>query len=161
VILIAYDGSDDAKAAIAEAASLFPGEPATILTVWQRFVDTMARTGTALGAPAIVDLDEVDDASEQAALETAEQGAAFGRERGLDARPGTASLRTTVADAILLEGERLPARAIVMGTRGLTGIKSMLLGSVSHAVLHDADRPVVVVPSPEVAKARAEHLAHR
>ncbi len=161
MILIAYDGSEDAKAAIAEAAALFPGEPATILTVWQRFVDTMARAGTALGAPAIVDLDEVDDASEQAALETAEEGAAHARELGLDARPGTATLRTTVADAVLHEAEHISAKAIVMGTRGLTGIKSMLLGSVSHGVLHHADRPVVVVPSPEVAKSRSDHLAHR
>ena len=39
------------------------------------------------------------------------------------------------------------ADAILMGTRGLTGLKSVVLGSVSHAVLQRADRPVVVVPS--------------
>jgi nucleotide-binding universal stress UspA family protein len=44
-----------------------------------------------------------------------------------------------------------------MGTRGLTGIKSVLLGSVSHAVLQHADRPVIVVPSPDVANKRAGH----
>jgi hypothetical protein len=42
-----------------------------------------------------------------------------------------------------------------MGTRGLTGINSMLLGSVSHAVLQHADRPVIVIPSPEVTRQRA------
>jgi hypothetical protein len=31
----------------------------------------------------------------------------------------------------------------------------MLLGSVSHAVIQHADRAVIVVPSPEVAAARA------
>lgn len=45
---------------------------------------------------------------------------------------------------------------IVLGTRGLTGIKSALLGSVSHAVLQRTDRPVMVVPSPEVARDRAQ-----
>jgi nucleotide-binding universal stress UspA family protein len=43
------------------------------------------------------------------------------------------------------------AETIVVGTRGRSGIKSMLLGSVSHAVLQHADRPVLVVPSEPVA----------
>jgi nucleotide-binding universal stress UspA family protein len=45
----------------------------------------------------------------------------------------------------------------VLGTRGLTGVKSLLLGSVSHAVLQHADRPVIIVPSPETARERAAH----
>jgi nucleotide-binding universal stress UspA family protein len=63
----------------------------------------------------------------------------------------------TTADAILAEADAVDARVIVLGTRGLTGVKSVLLGSVSHAVLQHADRPVVVVPSAEVAKERAAH----
>jgi len=42
----------------------------------------------------------------------------------------------------------------VIGSRGLTGLKSVLLGSVSHAVLQHADLPVIVAPSAEVAAAR-------
>ena len=43
----------------------------------------------------------------------------------------------------------------LMGSRGLTGVKSLLLGSVSHEVIQHADRAVVVVPSPDVAESRA------
>jgi len=34
---------------------------------------------------------------------------------------------------------------IMVGSRGLGGVCSALLGSVSHAVLNQADRPVLVV----------------
>jgi nucleotide-binding universal stress UspA family protein len=37
------------------------------------------------------------------------------------------------------------AAMIVMGSRGLTGVRSMLLGSVSGAVVNHADRPTLVV----------------
>jgi hypothetical protein len=56
MILIAYDGADDAKAAIEHVARLFPGERAPVLTVWQRFIDTLARVGAGLSM--VLDCDE-------------------------------------------------------------------------------------------------------
>jgi len=45
--------------------------------------------------------------------------------------------------------DRHDAAAIVMGSRGLTGLTSMLLvGSVSSAVLHHAGRPTLIVRVP-------------
>ncbi len=154
MIVIAYDGSLDAGAAIDQAGKLFPGAQATVLAVWVPFIETMARTGIGL-APGTVSFEEIDAASAQAASERAAEGAERARAAGLDAEPRTCSQRLTIAGSILSEARELGADAIVVGTRGLTGIKSLLLGSVSHAVIQHADRPVIVVPSSETAAARA------
>jgi nucleotide-binding universal stress UspA family protein len=54
--------------------------------------------------------------------------------------------------------EEVDASAIVMGPRGLTGLKSLLIGSVSHEVIQSADRTVIVVPSPKVVASRTREL---
>jgi nucleotide-binding universal stress UspA family protein len=158
MILIGYDGSADAAAAIESAAKLFAGERATILTVWVPFIEVMARTGSGLAlSPGIVDLEEIDAASEANAQSRAEEGVERARQAGLDPEPRTCAQRTTTADAIVAEADERGASAIVVGTRGLSGLKSLMLGSVSHGVLHHASIPVVVVPGAELAAARADH----
>jgi nucleotide-binding universal stress UspA family protein len=49
------------------------------------------------------------------------------------------------ADAILDLAERIGADLIVIGSRGLSSVKRLLVGSVSLGVVHHADRPVLVV----------------
>jgi nucleotide-binding universal stress UspA family protein len=156
VILLCYDGSSDAKAAIDRAGELLSGQAATVLTVWEPFIDLMARSGASLGLPPL-DSAEIDAATEQAARERADEGVERALGVGFKAQPRTRSHGTTIAETILAEADEVGADAIVLGTRGLTGLKSLLLGSVSHALLQHADRTVIVVPSPEVAAERAAH----
>jgi nucleotide-binding universal stress UspA family protein len=150
VILICYDGSTDAKEAIVRGAALLRRQRATVLTAWSPF-DTAA-LGLSGG---VEDMQESDEAGRLYAQHQAEAGARLAIDAGFDAEPRTVDRRTTIADAILGEADALDATAILMGSRGLTGVKSLLLGRVSHAVIQHADRTVVVVPSPEVAAARA------
>jgi nucleotide-binding universal stress UspA family protein len=159
MILLAYDGSADARAAVENAAELFADQPVTILTVWEPFVEVVARTTVGFGlVPAIPDSDEIDAASTKHAEQTAAEGVELAHKLGLDARPLTRAQESTIARAILSEADRLDASAIVMGSRGLTGVKSVLLGSVSHELIQHADRTVAVVPSPGVAASRSREI---
>ena len=162
MVLLGYDGSADAKAAIDRAGVLLKSSPALVLSVWEPFIGVMTRAGLGMTYGALAwDADEVDAASERSAAALAEEGADLARQAGLDAQPRTAARNGGVADAILEVADEVDAEAIVLGTRGLTGMKSLLLGSVSHAVLQHADRPVVVVPSPSVTEARAQQRHDR
>jgi nucleotide-binding universal stress UspA family protein len=158
MILICYDGSPDAKAAIDHGARLVKGEPAVVLTIWQPFVNIVAHTPTfGLGAAAI-DSEKIDEESRKNAQERAEEGVRLAAATGVKAQARVVPQRITTADTILAEAKALEASAVLMGSRGLTGVKSLLLGSVSHAVMQHADRPVIVVPSPEVAQRRTREL---
>jgi nucleotide-binding universal stress UspA family protein len=159
MILICYDGSKDSRAAVERAAELFASQPATILTVWQPFMEVVARTTVGFGlVPALPDPEEIDEASRTAAKQTASEGVKLAGALGLKAEPRIATQVTTTGRTILKEADEVGASVVVMGTRGLTGVKSLLLGSVSHEVIQHADRTVAVVPSPEVAASRAREV---
>jgi nucleotide-binding universal stress UspA family protein len=154
-ILICYDGSPDSQGAIDTAGELFGGRPATVLTIWEGFTEVLTRTGAGLAA-APLDFEEIDDANEARAEELAQEGADRARAAGLDAQPLTVGSRATIWETILRQADRTNADAIMLGTRGLTGVRSMLVGSVSHAVLQHSDRPVIIVPGARIAGRRAE-----
>lgn len=62
----------------------------------------------------------------------------------------TELLEKPAADAIVEVAETRNADLIVVGSRGLGRLRAAL-GSVSHDVLHRADRPVLVVPAKAAA----------
>ncbi len=156
MILIAYDGSDDAKAAVEHVADLVSGQPAVVVTVWEPYVHLVTRYPATSTLVAAEDSEQIDAASSADAERTAEEGAALARTHGLDASGRAVARHDSMADTLLAEADRADAGAIVVGSRGLGGFGSLLLGSVSHALLQHADRPVIIVPSPKVARRRNE-----
>jgi nucleotide-binding universal stress UspA family protein len=54
--------------------------------------------------------------------------------------------------------ERHDAAAIVLGSRGLTGVRSVSVGSVSNAVVHHANRPTLVIGRPSEADTLAAQV---
>jgi nucleotide-binding universal stress UspA family protein len=160
MILICYDGSSDARTAIEHAGELLGGQPTTVLTIWETLAEVLAHTPSGFGlASGDLDFEKIDSSSRASAQATAAEGADIAVKAGLVAEPQIREQTTTVASAILDAAADVHASLIVAGSRGLTGIKSLLLGSVSHALLHQTDRPVMVVPSAEVAAARAASRA--
>lgn len=59
-----------------------------------------------------------------------------------DARTGRA-----VADGLVRHAREIGAGAIVVGSRGRSAAREIMLGTTAIAVLHHADRPAIVVPS--------------
>ena len=55
------------------------------------------------------------------------------------------------AEALLRAADQYDALAIVVGAAGRGPIAGAMLGSVTYQVVHRSTRPVVVVPSPDVA----------
>src|ERR1700728_3773670 len=99
MILIAYDGSEDAKAAIQHAGKLMPGSAATVLTIWEPFTTMLARTPEVLRPLARVRESEgIDRQETPAAEESGAEGVELARAVGLDSTPLTARLNGSTAD---------------------------------------------------------------
>ena len=144
-ILIAYDGSADAKAAVALAGHLFDGRTAVVLTVWEGFSEVVSRAQGACPRRSTSTRSTPNASSGPASAPI--EGAGHARAAGLQAETRVAEQRESIAGAILEEAGAAGAELVVVGTRGLSGVKSLVLGSVSRAVLQRSSLPVLVAPS--------------
>jgi nucleotide-binding universal stress UspA family protein len=140
-ILICYDGSPSSERGIAVAASLLPNRRAIILDVAPPL--TVAESYAALGPiPA-----ELEDINLESAHERAEAGAAAARKAGLNAQ-AHAEIGIPTWDGVVEVADDIGAAVIVIGSRGLSGARELLHGSLSHEVAEHAGRPVLIVPPP-------------
>ena len=149
-VLIAYDGSDTARRAVREAAKLFGSRQVLVVTVWEpalAYETAMPSVGLELEAVP-VDVEgarEVEEELHQRARRTAQDGAELAQSAGLQAKGLAVADEFHVADAIVGLAREKGVAAIVVGSRGLTGLRARLEGSTSNAVLKHAPCPVVVV----------------
>jgi len=139
-VLFAFDGSPGSIAAIETAGTLLGPRAATVLSVWSPVMTVAPVAG---GIPAY--LSDLDPKLEEQAHEQAERGAQLARDAGFDADSCTASKHVTWLGVVEM-AETVDAEVIVVGARGLSGLKSALLGSTSNGVLHHTKRPVLIVP---------------
>ena len=149
-VIICYDGSDDAKHAIRSAGALLGDTNALVVTVWQ----PTAQLGTFgwYGATSnLVNFPELDRAGAEAGGAVAEEGARSAEAAGFEAESVAIAATGPVWKTLVDTADDHDAAAIVIGSRGLTSLRSVLLGSVSSAVLHHTDRPTLVVQQPQPA----------
>ena len=157
-IIIGYDGSENARYAVEQAGRLFPGRLAVVLHVWEP-VELAALRHGAIGMSATLTEGSVDRTVEAAAERVADEGAALARAAGLDAAPQTARAVLPAWEMITGIADEVDASLIIVGSRGLRGLRSLMLGSVSHQVAHHAHQPVLLIPSPDLADERRKQAA--
>ena len=139
-VLVPYDGSPFSNKAV-EAACAVVGSrgSVTILHVYNAHLVTYM----APGSPQ-VDVQAIEAAAKSSAERTALKGVGEAKKLGVTAKCEVVESASTVESIVTYaESERFDL--IAMGTRGITGFKKLVLGSVSSGVVSHATCPVLVV----------------
>jgi nucleotide-binding universal stress UspA family protein len=148
-VVIAYDGSEVSRAALREAAGLFSGRPAVVVTVWEPGLATMA-----VGAPDTLTMgmppdpatvEAIDRLQREHASNAAAEGAALADSLGLAAEAQAVPDERDVAETVIEIARQRDAGVVVVGSHGISGLRSRLLGSVARKLIERSDRPVLVI----------------
>jgi nucleotide-binding universal stress UspA family protein len=146
-IVIGYDGSDDARNAVATAARILCADWALVVNVWHD--RAVAAVSVPAAAPPPFPFPKQGAELERAAQATADEGAEHARAAGLEAvaaiRRGGAP--ADIARALHEVADGYEADLIVVGHRHASRIESALFGSVASSSVREERHPVLVVPS--------------
>jgi nucleotide-binding universal stress UspA family protein len=150
-VLVAVDGSPDAEQALTEAIDLAESEHTRLTLITA--VPQIPATG--LLVPGAV--------TDDAIANTRAWAEAILR-RALDQVPDDLPVSTVLTDkpirpALIRQIKDGHHDLVVMGSRGRGAVRSALLGSVSHYVLHHTPVPVLIVHAEQSAAAEVRQLA--
>jgi nucleotide-binding universal stress UspA family protein len=132
-IVVGYDGSDGAKAALDRAVGLAK-------ELGDKLVIVFGYTPRGYGGGAVADHREaVKEIGEKLTREAAETVS----HAGVDSEVVLVSEKG--AEAMNDVATQRKARMIVVGTHGESALKGAMLGSTAHTLVHIAETPVLVV----------------
>jgi len=140
-ILICYEDSPDAVRAIEAAAALLGPRRAVVVDVlpWMTPAESMAATSSVVPGNAFEELNGAE------ARRIAGRGAEIARSAGFEAEP-RGELASATWEGIVGVADELDAAVIVIGSRGLMGMKKIFDASISQQVAEHAGRPVLIMP---------------
>lgn len=135
MIIWASDGSEHAERALEYARGLAEGGSARLIAVHVKEI----AVGRAGGYPVQVDEEEVERKIQRQVNDL--------KDAGIDANYKQCGASAGgAAHAIADAATEVGADLVVVGTRGQGPISGLLLGSVTHRLLHVAPCPVLAVP---------------
>lgn len=149
-VVIGYDGSELSKTAVRRGAELFPGRRAVVATVWEPALVALT-TGPSdpLGMGAMPldpqTAETLDRGQSEHAAACAAEGADLAHSLGLAAEPLAMPDELDVADTLIGLAREQNAAVVVVGSHGISGLRSRLLGTASRKLIEHCDRPVLVV----------------
>lgn len=148
-VLLGYDGSPAASAAIDAGGRLFPQAHAWVAHLWTPpFASNELRQrlwSESGGLNAFIE--SVEREGEREADRLAATGVTLARAAGWDAEPLVVRSHGGEGLRFAELAEKVDADVVVVGSRGLGGARAVL-GSVSDMVVHYTPRPVLVIPYP-------------
>jgi nucleotide-binding universal stress UspA family protein len=138
-VLVGVDGSDDSRVALqwAAGAARELGLGLRVMQSWQYPASAVVEVGR-LELP---DPERVDGMVEELLQQFVDDVL------GPEAMDVSVEVGRGVAASALMRAAQQPTNMIVVGSRGLGGFASLVLGSVSRQLLEHASTPVVVVPT--------------
>jgi nucleotide-binding universal stress UspA family protein len=132
-ILLAFDGSEPSTRAmeLVRRLALTSGGEVLVFHVVERFIGHTGAVDTETP-------EEITDLMETTVRSLKDEGVSA---RGVIVH----AMSGRTAAEILEAAKDFGADVVVVGSRGLTDMAGILLGSITHKVIHLADRPVLVV----------------
>src|ERR1700683_536475 len=137
-ILVAIDGSPDSDQALTQAIDLAKSEHSR-LTLFSAVVTPPSAAYVGMSGEVVANLTRDAEAETETIMRTAAEMV-----------PDQVSLSTVlssepVRNALIHQIKEGAHDLVVMGSRGRGAVRSVLLGSVSHYVLHNCPVPVLIV----------------
>ena len=140
-VFVAFDGSDDSVKAI-KLARAFAGTYHSEVTVVHVYTSPAIGFSAASGIP-IPDYQALENAKKEAAKSTLSKGVKEALDEGFSAK-GELIEAPSVVEALVEFAGSEKADLIIVGTRGMTGFKKLILGSVSSGLVNHAPCNVLV-----------------
>jgi nucleotide-binding universal stress UspA family protein len=146
-VLVAYDGSPSARAALRAVDRLLTARSVLVVTVWEPALATIAAAAAAPSmAPLMPPVTDIEESLEDRARHVADEGAGLAQDLGLAAESLAVADEAALAETLAHLAEEHDVEAIVVGSRSHGGaLRRKLVGSTSESLLHHARRPVLIV----------------